>query len=333
MLATVATVIASQAVISGVFSLSRQAAFLGLFPRLRVVQTSAVKIGQIYIPTINWLLMIGTIALVLGFRTSSGLAGAYGVAVSATMVITTILAFHVTRELWGWRLIPAILVTAGFLVVDLAFLGANMFRIVQGGWVALLAGTGVFVLMSTWKRGRDVVKRRLDRQTMPVDAFVHRLHDKPLIRVPGTAVFMTGNPRGTPPMLLHHLKHNQVLHERVILLTVLIEDVPRVWVKDRVEVSKYEKGIYQIALHFGFMDDPDVPGELRHAQAHGLDVDVGAATYYVGGQILTPKEDDPVMAVWREKLFIYLARNAAWSAGFYRLPAKQVIELGIQVEL
>lgn len=333
LLATVATVIASQAVISGVFSLSRQAAFLGLFPRLHVIQTSAAKSGQIYVPSMNWLLMIGTIALVTGFRTSSGLAGAYGVAVSATMVITTVLAFRVTRELWGWGLAPAILVTAGFLVVDLTFLGANMFRIVQGGWVALLVGALVFALMSTWKRGRDIVKRRLNRNIMPVDSFVRRIADDPPVRVPGTAVFMSGNPQGTPLMLLHHLKHNQVLHEKVIFLTVVIEDVPRVWVRDRLEVSEFGMGICQMIVHFGFMDNPKVPEELRRAQQQGLDIDVDAVTYYVGGQNVIPSEDDPVMAVWREKLFVYLARNAAWPTSFYGLPPDRVIELGIQVEL
>jgi KUP system potassium uptake protein len=333
LLATVATVIASQAVISGVFSLSRQAAFLGLFPRLHVVQTSAIKIGQIYVPTMNWLLMVGTIALVLGFRTSSGLAGAYGVAVSTTMVITTVLAFNVTRELWGWRMFPAIVVTAGFLLVDLTFLGANIFRIVQGGWVALLVGTLVFVLMSTWKSGRDIVRRRLDRKVMPVDSFVRRITDDQPVRVPGTAVFLSGNPQGTPPILLHHLKHNQVLHEKVILLTVVIEDVPRVWVSDRLEMSEFGMGIYQVIVHFGFMDDPKVPEELSRTQKQGLEIDVDAVTYYVGGQNVIPSENDPVMAVWREKLFVYLARNAAWPTSFYGLPPDRVIELGMQIEL
>lgn len=332
-LATMATVIASQAVISGVFSMSRQAAFLGLFPRLHVVQTSATKIGQIYVPTMNWLLMAGTIALVLGFRTSSGLAGAYGVAVSTTMVITTLLAFRITREQWGWGMMPAVLVTAGFLVVDLAFFGANMFRIVQGGWVALLVGGAVFVLMSTWKRGREIVRRRLNKNVVSVDSFVKRVADNPPVRVPGTAVFMSGNPNGTPPMLLHHLKLNQVLHETVILLTVVIEDAPRVEAKDRLEVSESGMGIYQMIVHFGFMDDPKVPDELRRARRHGLDVDLNRVTYYVGGQRLNPTEDDPAMAVWREKLFVYLARNAALSTSFYRLPSDRVIELGMQIEL
>jgi KUP system potassium uptake protein len=332
-LATMATVIASQAVISGVFSLSRQAAFLGLFPRLHVIQTSASKIGQIYVPTMNWLLMAGTIALVLGFRTSSGLAGAYGVAVSTTMVITTLLAFRVSRELWGWSKTVAILVTAGFLFVDLTFFGANMFRIVQGGWVALLVGGMVFVLMSTWKRGREIVKRRLNKNVVSLESFVERIADDPPVRVPGTAVFMSGNPNGTPPMLLHHLKLNQVLHETVILLTVVIDDDPRVEGKDRLEVSECGEGIYQMIVHFGFMEDPNVPEALGRARRHGLNLDLNSVTYYVGGQHLVPTEDDPAMAVWREKLFVYLARNAGWSASFYGLPADRVIELGIQIEL
>ncbi len=332
-ISTLATVIASQAVISGVFSLSRQAGFLGLFPRLHVVQTSAAKIGQIYVPTINWLLMTGTIMLVLGFQTSSGLAGAYGVAVSATMVITTILAFRVTRELWGWGKVLALSITVGFLVVDLVFLGANMFRIVRGGWVPLLVATAVFTLMATWKRGRYVVRRRLRRDVMTIDAFVRRIADNPPVRVPGAAVFMSGSPDGTPPILLRHLKHNQVLHDKVILLTVIIEDIPRVSVKQRLEVSECGSGIYQMIVHFGFMDDPNVPDALRRSHGKGLDVDVDTVTYYVGGQNLIPTADCQVMAVWREKLFAYLARNAAWPANFYGIPPDQVIELGIEVVL
>ncbi len=332
-LAAVATVIASQSVISGVFSLSRQAAFLGLLPRLRVLQTSAQKVGQIYVSSINWVMMIATIALVLGFQTSSHLAGAYGVAVSTTMVITTILAYFVTRELWHWHWIASSAVTAGFLVVDLTFFSSNMFRIVEGGWVPLLAGAVVYIVMSTWKHGRNVVKQRLDRHIIPVDSFVKLISEDPPVRVPGTAVFMSASGEGTPPMLLHHLKLNKVLHEQVILLTITIEDFPRVRIKDRSEVKEYGMGVYGLILHFGFMNNPEVPEELERAREHGLDVNLDSVTYYVGGRILIPPKDEPIMTLWREKLFLFLARNAAWPVSFYGLPADRVIELGMQIEL
>jgi KUP system potassium uptake protein len=332
-LAAVATVIASQSVISGVFSLSRQAAFLGLLPRLRVLQTSAQKIGQIYVSSINWVMMIATIALVLGFQTSSRLAGAYGVAVSTTMVITTILAYFVTRELWHWHWIASSAVTAGFLVVDLTFFSSNMFRIVEGGWVPLLAGAVVYIVMSTWKHGRNVVKQRLDRNIIPVDSFVKRITEDPPVRVPGTAVFMSASGEGTPPMLLHHLKLNKVLHEQVILLTITIEDFPRVRIKDRSEVKEYGMGVYGLILHFGFMNDLKVPEELERAREHGLDVNLDSVTYYVGGRILIPPKDEPIMTLWRENLFLFMARNAAWPVSFYGLPADRVIELGMQIEL
>jgi len=333
LLATMATVIASQAVISGVFSLSRQAALLGLSPRLKVVQTSARKIGQIYVPGINWLMMVATVALVLGFGTSSRLSGAYGVAVSATMVITTLLAYFVTREVWRWSRGRALAVTAAFLAVDLTFFCSNMFRIVEGGWVPITVGVLVFVIMTTWKRGRDVVKRRLARKIMPLDTFVQQIQDNPPHRVPGTAVFMSAHPEGIPPILLHHLKHSQVLHEKVILLTIVTQDVPRLRPKDRLEVSNHGSGIYRVILNLGFMNVLTVPEELRRAREHRLDIDLDTVTYYVGRTILVPAKDDRVMAVWREKLFMYLARNAAWSASFYGLPQERVIELGEHVQL
>jgi len=333
LLATAATVIASQSIISGVFSLSRQAAFLGLFPRLLVVQTSAEKIGQIYVPGINWLMMGATIALVIGFETSSRLSGAYGVAVSTTMVITTILAYFVTREVWKWSAGLSIVVTAGFLVVDLTFFSSNMFRIAEGGWVPITVGALVFVIMTTWKRGRELVRERLPRNIMSLETFVQRINDNPPYRVPGTAVFMLANPEGTPSILLLHLKHNQVLHEKVILLTIVVEDIPRVRMKDRIEVLDHGSGIYRVILHFGFMNDPIVPEELRRARKQGLDIDLDAVTYYVGGPILIPTKDDPVMAVWRKNLFVYLARNPGWPVNLYGLPVDRVIELGVHVQL
>ena len=332
-LATLATVIASQAIISGAFSLTRQAALLGLFPHVRIFQTSAEQIGQIYIPGVNWILMVATLLLVFTFQTSSNLAAAYGIAVSTTMVITTLLAFRVARERWKWSWVSVLPITAGFLVVDLAFFGANIFRIVEGGWVPMLVGGVVFFLFSTWKRGRAIMERRLEKTTIPLDTFVRKIAHKSQLRVPGTAVFMTGNPEGVPPMLLRNLEHNQVLHERVILLTVLIEDAPRVRPHQKLEIFERKQGIFQVFLHFGFMESPDVPKALTGKEKEGLDFDPKNTSYFVGGRTLIPTEKRGGMALWREKIFSFMARNAAQPAIFYGLPPDRVMELGIHVEL
>jgi KUP system potassium uptake protein len=332
-LATLATVIASQAVISGAFSLTRQAAFLELFPHVRIVQTSAERIGQIYIPGVNWFLMAATLALVFGFGSSSNLAAAYGVAVSTTMVITTVLAYGVARERWHWSVLSVLLVTLGFLTVDLAFFGANIFRIIEGGWVPLLVGGVVFFLMSTWKRGRAIVRERLEKSMMPLDTFVRKIAEKPPVRVSGTAVFMSGNPNGTPPMLLRHLELSQVLHERVILLTVHVEDVPRIWSSKRMEIIERSQEIFQVILHYGFMENQNVPRALAMTRHDELDFDPKTATYYIGSRTLIPTSEKPGMAVWREKLFTFMSRNSAQAVSFYGLPPERVIELGIQIEL
>jgi KUP system potassium uptake protein len=332
-LATMATVIASQAVITGIFSLTRQSALLGFFPHVRIVQTSEERIGQIYIPSINWMLMVATLSLVLAFRRSSNLAAAYGVAVSTTMVITTVLAYGVARERWQWNRLLAILTTAGFLVVDLGFFGANIFRIIEGGWIPLLAGGVVYFLMATWKRGRTLLKERLEKDMMPLAAFVRKIAKDSPVRVPGTAVFMSGNPKGIAPMLLHHLKFNKVLHERVILLTVVIEDVPRVKPTDRMEVVKVDQGITQVTLHYGFMENPSVPTALRTDQELGFDFNPQETVYYVGSQTLIPNHGKSGMAAWREKLFGFMLRNSAQTVAVFRIPPKRVMELGMEVEL
>jgi KUP system potassium uptake protein len=332
-LATTATIIASQAVISGAFSLTRQAVLLGFLPRLRIVQTSPEEIGQIYIPSINWLLMLATIALVLGFQTSENLTGAYGVAIATTMVITTLLAYELVRQKWGWRLQTAILVTAGFLLVDLAFFGSNMLKIGMGGWVPLVIGTVIFTLMTTWKNGRTLLRQQFSTDQQSLDDFLQQIKsDKPQ-RVKGTAVFMTGSSDGTPAILRHHLKHNQVLHKQVVLLTVIIEEVPRVsWAK-RLEVTQLDQGFWRVVLHYGFMQSPNVPRALRSSKRYGLEVNPNEATYYVGRQTLVPGQKKEGLAVWRKRLFTFLARNAAQPIAFYNLPIEQVFELGIRVEL
>ncbi|MEJ2657423.1 MAG: potassium transporter Kup [Desulfobacterales bacterium] len=336
LLATMATVIASQAVISGAFSLTRQAVFLGLLPRMRLIQTSSKRAGQIYIPGVNWVLMIATVWLVLGFKKSSGLAAAYGIAVSTTMVITTVITYVVAQEKWGWGLLSSVLVTTGFLMVDLAFFGANMFRVKNGGWIPLTVAWIIFLIMFTWKRGRTLVGKYLATNTMSLDDFVNMVSERPPTRVPGTSVFMSGNPLGAPSILLRHLECNQILHEQVILLTVIIEDVPRVWPDGRMEIKNLGLGIFRVVLHFGFMQNPDVPEMLRKAQRSESRLDLGNfenLTYYVGGQILIPTGAHSGMALWREKLFAFMSRNAAQATPFYGLPSDRVIQFGIEIEL
>jgi KUP system potassium uptake protein len=331
-LATAATVIASQAIISGAFSLTRQAVLLGHLPRVRIVQTSSKEIGQIYIPVVNWLLMLATILLVVGFRRSTNLAAAYGVAVSTTMVITTILAYRVTRDRWHWSPWIALPVTAMLLVVDLAFFGTNMVKIEQGGWVPLLVGGVVFAMMSTWKRGRTMLAEAVENRCEPLGQFVQRVARKPPVRVPGTAVFMTDHRTSAPLILLRHLEHNQVLHEQVVVLTVVVEEVPRVASADRLEAVGLGLGFFRAVARYGFMQTPDVPAALRRGRKSGLELNPKQVTYFVGRSrpILV---DHRGMALWRERLFALLARNAADPVAFYGLPPERVMELGVQIKL
>ena len=325
--------IASQAIISGAFSLTRQAVQLGESPRLAIEQTSAEEIGQIYIPAVNWALMLATIALVLGFRTSSRLAAAYGVAVVTTMVITTLLAYNVARERWGWSRLTAGLVTAAFLTIDLAFFAANLDKIPDGGWFPLVAAAAVFTLMSTWKRGKRLLAERLKAAERPLADLLDEIAAHPPVRVEGTAVFMTGSRLGTPPMLLHHLKHNQVLHQRDVLLTVVTERVPRVPPSERVEVAELREGFFQVIVHYGFMESPNVPAALRACRRSGLDLDLETVTFYLGRETLLARRRRQGMARWRERLFAFMARNATRATAFYRLPPERVVELGLQVEV
>ncbi len=333
LLATAATVIASQAVISGAFSLTRQAVQLNQCPRVRIVQTSSEEIGQIYIPSVNWLLMIVTVGLVLGFRSSDNLASAYGVAVSTTMVITTVLAFFVMRDRWKWSPLVAGAVALLFLVVDLSFFAANLLKIASGGWFPLLAGVVVYTLMSTWYRGRAILAQKLGAATMAIDAFLAKITAESPLRVPGTAVFMTGRVSGTPPLLLHHLSHDKVLHEQVILLTVVTQEVPRVPAGDRLEVADLGAGLYRVRVRYGFMQSPNVPVALRQCEALGLRVDPDSATFYIGRERLIPSPKVPGMMLWRERLFAFLWHNSLDATAFYNIPAERVEELGMQVEI
>lgn len=330
-LATCAATIASQAVISGVFSLTSQAALLDKFPRVEILQTSDKEIGQIYVPALNWLLLLACLGLVFGFRSSSNLAAAYGVAVTTTMVITTILIASIAHVLWKWNWWIVGLITAGFLAVDLAFFGANILKFVDGGWFPLLVGAFVFLVMMTWSKGRSLLRHRLHETQKPLEKFLREVERQPPLRVPGTAIFLTGRTKGTPAILLHHLKHNQVLNEEVILLNIETQEVPHVPPGERLEVEECGAGFRRFVLQFGFMDEPDVPRALRNSGGDDAP-DLDEVTYYTGRQRPISSER-PGMWHWREKLFAFLYRNAVHPVDFFHIPPRQVVELGLEVEI
>jgi KUP system potassium uptake protein len=329
LLSTLATIIASQALISGVFSLTRQATMLGFWPRQRVLHTSAREIGQIYVPGMNWLLMLCTIGLVIGFGSSSRLAAAYGIAVTLTMAITTLIAFTVARKRWRWRLEAALALTVLFLVPELAFLSANMIKIHDGGWFPLLIGAGLFVVMITWKRGREIVGERFRERLVPLADFYELLRVELPARVPGTAVYMTSNSEGTPPALLQNFLLNRAVHQRVLLLTIVVEDAPYVDSPDRVRIEGLETGFFRIVARFGFMETPNVPKLLEeHLPLYSVE----HTTFFLGRETLIATRR-PGMAIWREKLFAYLSRNAQSATSFFGIPPDRVMEVGTQIEL
>ena len=331
-LATMATVIASQAVISGAFSLTRQAVQLGYMPRVAIIHTSEEEIGQIYIPSINWLLMLSTIGLVLGFQKSTNLAAAYGVAVTATMAVTTLLAEVVARRLWGWS--PAIVIPGAilFLAADLSLFGANIIKIADGGWFPLVVGLVVYTLLSTWKKGRSILSERLKKGALPFSEFIATVTPTSPSRVPGTAVFMSRDPESTPTALLHNMKHNKVLHERVVLLTVMTEEFPYVEVDDRVRVEDLGKGFFRVIARYGFLQNPGVSEVVDLTKAKGLDLNVMSTTFFLSRETLIASKK-PGMAIWREKLFSLMVRNAQRPTDFFRIPPNRVVELGMQVQL
>lgn len=334
-LATLATVIASQAVISGAFSLTRQAVQLGQLPPMRLLQTSSEEYGQIYVPTLNWLLMLATIGLMLGFRSSGNLAWAYGVGLSFAMTITSILAYFIMHERWEWPRWLAATISGLLLLVDLPFFAANLLKIPHGGWFPVLTAVVVCTLMATWRRGRELLRRRLteDDEPMPLDEFLQGLEANNTIRVSGTAIFLTSNSSATPPMLLHHLHHNQVLHRQVLLLTVRTEDSPRIPAAERLEIESLGQGVYRVIARYGFMQNPNVPVAVRLCEHFGIDVDIDNATYYVGRATIIPSEEVPGMMQWRDKLFALMSRNAIQPTAYYKVPAERVIELGLHVEI
>jgi KUP system potassium uptake protein len=329
MLATAATVIASQAIITGAFSLTLQAIQLGYSPRMRVEHTSPELIGQIYIPLVNWTLMITCIGLVVGFRTSSNLAAAYGVAITITMVITTLLFGALAAERWKWSL-PLVLAVCGiFLAADLAFFGANIVKVARGGWFPLLVGGIGYTLMSTWIAGRRLLAHRLRTRLIPVDLYLAELLSDLPTRVPGVAVFMSGNPVGTPPALRHNVNHNRVLHEIVIILTVETAEVPRIRARDRAEIEDIGEGFYGIKIRYGFMDKPNIPEELKRLKLPFSESD---ASYFLGRETLLTTSNTG-LSKWRERLFIMMSQHAQRATDYFSLPPERVIEIGVQVEL
>jgi KUP system potassium uptake protein len=332
-LATMATIIASQAIISGAFSLTRQAVQLGYLPRVQIVHTSPQEIGQIYIPVVNGLLMVATVGLVLGFRSSDNLAAAYGVAVSMTMVITTFLAYFAARDRLHWRVGPAILVTAVFLVFDLSFLTANLAKIAHGGWFPLVVAVVVFAVMTTWRRGRRLLNFQLRRRLCPIETFIETAEKEEPTRVAGTAIYLSMVPDVIPPALLNNFRFNRVLHEQVILVTVLTEDVPRVDARDRVVVDKFPHGFFRIVLHYGFMEDPDLLRTLSRIERDEVSLDLSKAIFFLGKETILPAADLPGMALWREKLFAVLSNNSRSATSFFNLPVERVVEIRGQVKI
>jgi len=332
-LGTGAAAIASQAVISGAFSNTRQAMQLGYCPRMEVVHTSAEERGQIYLPGLNFVLLVGVVALVLGFRSSSALAGAYGIAVVTAMMMTTCMAYIVARERWGVRRVVALPVAGLFLIIELAFFSATSVKILEGGWFPLALAVVLFTLMTTWKRGREILGAKLRAASMDLqDLMTGFSGEHAPVRVPGTAVFMTGNPEGSPPALLHNLKHNKVLHEQVVLLTIASEDVPHVSAEERVEVQPLEQGFVRVIARYGFMENPSIPDILKKGREKGLQFQLMSTSFFLGRETLIPSKK-PGMAMWREALFSWMSRNARSATAFFRIPPNRVVELGTQVEL
>jgi KUP system potassium uptake protein len=332
--ATAAAIIASQALISGAYSLTRQAVQLGYWPRVSIVHTSGEAEGQIYIPEINWLLLVGCLALVIAFRHegSTGLAAAYGIAVTGTMAITSILFASVAHERWEWPAWKTAAVTSGFLLIDLALLSANAAKIFEGGWIPLAIAAGVFTLMTTWKAGRHALERYVQSASLPMDLFMADLASRQPPRVRGTAVFMTGNPEGAPVVLLHHFKHNKLLHEQVVLLSVMTDRVPEVLPSRRVSVRELGQGFYQVIARCGFMQTPNVPEILRRCREAGLITAEHDTSYFLGRETLLTTGKSG-LARWRKELFAFLSRNARPATAFFGIPANRVVEMGAHIEL
>jgi KUP system potassium uptake protein len=331
-LATAATVIASQALISGVFSLTKQAIQLGFSPRMEIIHTSKNEIGQIYVPAVNWALLIGAVVLVIAFQSSSGLAHAYGIAVSLTMLITTFLAVAVARYVWKWSVLSISLLCIPLLIVDVAFFAANAVKIFHGGYIPLVLAAACHFLMVTWIRGRQLLGEELAARAVSLRTFMEEMEAKPPMRVPGTAVFMTGAKDGVPFSLVNNLKHNKILHERVVFITFVTREIPYVDAMDRVTIEELKNGMWRVSVKIGFMDDADVQAIIHQACAKGLWINISETTFFLGREVVLATHKRG-MALWREKLFAFMGKNAQSPAAFFNIPPNQVIEIGMQVEI
>jgi KUP system potassium uptake protein len=330
-LATIAAVIASQALISGAFSLTQQCVQLGYSPRVTIIHTSKREVGQIYIPEVNNALMIGCLLVVFYFKSSTALGAAYGIAVTGTFLMTTCLLYVVARTWWGWSKLRTLSLVGPFLIIDGAFFAANFIKIHQGGWVPLTIAFFIFILMTTWNRGRDIVQELLRRGMLPIDLLLADLETRKTVRVPGLAVFMSREPEGAPVVLLHHLKHNKVLHEQVVLLSILSEEVPEIPDTDRITIKKLPQGFYRITARYGFMESTNVPAILARAKEAGIDNKPLDTTFYLGREQLIPTGPTPLWS-WRKKLFVFMSRNSRSATAFYGIPPNRVVELGAQIE-
>lgn len=331
-LATMAAIIASQAVISGAFSITSQAVQLGYLPRLTIVHTSDREAGQIYVEAINWALMVLTMWLVLEFRSSTNLASAYGIAVSGTMIITTIMISFVARKLWGWPIWLTIFVTSFFAIIDLAFFSANILKIQDGGWVPLVLGVLILVVMTTWRSGRNLLASRLNESLLPISHFIRGIKENPPIKIPGTAIFMNRSNNRAPQALAHNVKHNKVIHEKNILLMVEIDEVPYTPIEQRIKIEHLQNGFQKMTITYGFMESPDIPEVLQSIKGPDKIVDFTNVTFYLGKETLFAT-DRPGMAIWREKLFAFMSRNSAPATNFFKIPRERVVEIGLQIEL
>jgi KUP system potassium uptake protein len=333
-LATCATVIASQAAISGAFSMTRQAIQLGYIPRLEILHTSERSIGQIYVPFVNWSLFVAVVLLVLGFQSSDNLANAYGIAVAATMVIECLLAMVVARLLWKWSSWMVALVIGSMFVVDFAFLASNAAKFLSGGWFPVLIGSAIFMLLMTWKRGRSLMFRRLSEQGIPLKPFLEGLDAHPPVKVQGTAIFMTANVDTVPHALLHNLKHNKVLHEQTLFLTVISHDVPVVPKEDRVQLERLVNGFFKLEAWYGFKQQPDIDEILDACRVrYGLAFDVMDTSFFLSRETVIPTSEVPGMALWRDHVFAWMTRNATRATDFFNIPANRVVELGTHIEI
>ena len=331
-LATAAAIIASQALISGAFSLTRAAIQLGYAPRLNVEHTSSWEMGQVYVPQVNWFLAISCVLIVVAFQSSAALAAAYGIAVALTMLITGTLLPIVGRLRWQWPIPAVVAFVLVFIVIDLSYVAGNAFKILDGGWLPLVIAAVIFTFMTTWKTGRRLVAERLTARAFPLEDFVAGVAADPPTRVDGTAVFMTAQPTGTPAALAHNLRYNKILHEHVIVLTASTIPVPYTTPEERLTVQRLGHGVYNARVQYGFMDDPDIPEALMQIKALGVPIDPDDVTYFLGRETIVVS-DRPGMAKWREKLFVLMARNAVRATAFFKLPPERVVELGVQVEM